>query len=234
LQFRSPGPDDLAVVRWSSNDAVTGRVLPFDSSAHSAADVLLPWYINGTLRGEELAFVEQHVRACERCRREADWLRDVFAACAAIGPVQDSVRTRANRQTGVDVQQGFPARIARGWRTAQPLVRGLLAAQLAAIVVLGTLFMMDTHGDASYRTLGTTNRSAQVRDAVAVMFDPTITESEMRRLVLGVGARIVDGPTSTNAFVLEVPAAQSDRAVQSLRSDKRVRFAERLGPGTSP
>jgi hypothetical protein len=196
----------------------------------------LPWYVNGTLRGEELALVEQHVLACEQCRREADWLREVFAACAAIGPAQEAPRIAGNLLAGIErpgLQQGFPARIARGWRTAEPLVRGLLAAQLAAIVVLGTLLAIDTRSDAGYRTLGTTSRSAQAQDAIAVMFDPGITESEMQRALLAAGARIVDGPTSTNAYVLEVPAALADRALQSLRSDKMVRFAERLGPGTA-
>jgi hypothetical protein len=61
------------------------------------------------------------------------------------------------------------------------------------------------------------------------MFDPAITESEMRRVVVGVGGRIVDGPTSTHAFVLEVPAAQAGEAVQSLRAERLVRFAEPLG-----
>ena len=61
------------------------------------------------------------------------------------------------------------------------------------------------------------------------MFDPAITEAELRRVVTGAGARIVDGPTATHAFVLEVPAAQSGEAVQRLRAERMVRFAEPLG-----
>lgn len=72
-----------------------------------------------------------------------------------------------------------------------------------------------------------------MRDAVAVMFDPAITESDMRRILLGVGARIVDGPSSTNVFVLEIPGERTDRALQSLRAEPRVRLAERLGPRTN-
>ena len=64
------------------------------------------------------------------------------------------------------------------------------------------------------------------------MFDPAITEAELRRVVTGAGARIVDGPTTTHAFVLEVPAAQSAEAVQKLRAERMVRFAEPLGART--
>ena len=54
---------------------MSARVLPFDPAAHKVADVLLPWYVNGTLEKDELAFVQQHLSACARCQREVQWLR---------------------------------------------------------------------------------------------------------------------------------------------------------------
>jgi hypothetical protein len=215
---------------------MSGRVLPFDSSAHAAADALLPFYANQTLRGEELAFVEQHVRACEQCQREVEWLRAIYAACAASPLLQVAARTVPDPRNDF-ASRGLPrnwrARIQEGWRTAHPWTRWLLAAQLAAIAVLGTLLATDTRDVASYRTLGLPNPSAQTRDAIAVMFDPGITESDLRRVVLGVGARIVDGPSSTDVFMLEIPAERTDRALEALRAEPGVRLAERLGPRTS-
>jgi anti-sigma-K factor RskA len=214
---------------------MTGRVLPFGASTHAAADALLPFYVNGTLRGEELAFVEQHVRACEQCQHEVDWLRKTFAALAADGALWEAPHvvpgaTRHARDGGR--QRTESARIQGKLRTTHSWMRWLLAAQLAAIVVLGTLLATDTRDVASYRTLGVSNPSAQLHDAIAVIFDPGITESEMQRVVLGVGARIVDGPTSTDAYVLEVPAERAERALQALRTDRAVRLAERLGART--
>jgi hypothetical protein len=215
---------------------MSGRVLPFDSSAHAAADVLLPFYANGTLRGEELAFVEQHVRACEECQREVDWLRRIYAACAAHPLLQDVARLVPDSLIDVanrGLRRNWRARIQEGWRIAHPWTRWALAAQLGAIVVLATLLATDTRDVASYRTLGVSNPSAHTRDAVAVMFDPGITESDMRRIVLGVGARIVDGPSSADIFVLEIPAERTAQALQTLRTERAVRLAERLGPRTS-
>lgn len=37
---------------------------------------LLPWFVNGTLTGEEQAMVEQHLRRCRRCRAEVEELRE--------------------------------------------------------------------------------------------------------------------------------------------------------------
>jgi anti-sigma factor RsiW len=211
---------------------MTGRVLPLHGSAHNAVDALLPWYVNGTLRGEELARVKEHLTSCDQCRREVDWLRDIFAACAAIAPIPDAPPLAD--AGGIPAFGGhlqpltLRSRISAGWRSAQPWMRMLMAAQLAALAVLGTLLAFDTGNDFGYRTLGA-YAPASGRDAIAVMFDPAMTEDELRRVVTGAGARIVDGPTTTNAFVLEVPAARSDEAVRRLRAERRVLFAEPLG-----
>lgn len=212
---------------------MTGRVLPLQGSEHTVVDALLPWYVNGTLAGDELARVKQHLTGCEHCRREVDWLRDVFAACAAIAPISDTPPfADANgipALAGRIEPRNFGSRIAAGWRSTQPWVRMLVAAQLAGLALLGALLTFDPLDDPPYRTLGGYTLPAPGRDAIAVMFDPAITEAEMRRVLTSAGARIVDGPTTTNAFVLEVPAAQSADAVQKLRAARMVLFAEPLG-----
>jgi len=38
---------------------------------------LLPWWVNGTLAGEERAEVERHLRRCRRCRAEVEELREL-------------------------------------------------------------------------------------------------------------------------------------------------------------
>lgn len=216
---------------------MNGRVLPLQGSEHTAVDALLPFYVNGTLQGEELDRVRQHVAACDACRREADWLRDVFAACAAISPLPNpALTTHADRMTARTVD-GPPQRshspIVTGWRSTQPWVRTLVAAQLAALAVLTALLAADVTDQPSYRTLGADAHSAPNRDAIAVMFDPTITEAEMRRVLASARARIVDGPTATHAFVLEVPTAQLGEAIQKLRAERAVLFAEPLGARAS-
>jgi len=198
---------------------MSGQVLPLKGSEHSAVDALLPFYVNGTLQGGELDRVKQHLEGCEECRREAEWLRNVFVACEAIVPVpEDSPFADTGRM-----------RVSAGWAATQPWARMLLAAQLAAVAVLGTMLVSETRDDAPYRTLGAPVRGVAAGDSIAVRFDPTITESEMRRLLDSAGARIVDGPTATAAFLLEVPVGHSDAAVQKLRAERKVLFAEPLG-----
>jgi anti-sigma-K factor RskA len=215
---------------------MTGRVFPLHASEHAAVDALLPWYVNGTLRGEELGRVEGHLAACEQCRREVHWLRDVFAACAAIAPIPDlpeSARAAGSaRIDGPGRPRSWRARVSASWQSTQPWMRMLMAAQLAGLVILATLLAVEPRPESSFQTLGASARQAPARDAIAVVFDPAITEAELRRVVTGAGARIVDGPTTTQAYVLEVPAAQSGAAVQTLRAERLVRLAEPLGART--
>ena len=41
---------------------------------HEAIDLLLPWYVNGTLNETERGQVERHLEACEECRENLDFL----------------------------------------------------------------------------------------------------------------------------------------------------------------
>jgi hypothetical protein len=46
-----------------------------------------------------------------------------------------------------------------------------------------------------------------------------------------VGARLVNGPTRTNAYVIDVPAGRRDDAMRTLRDERAVVFVERLDGG---
>lgn len=208
---------------------MTGRATFGDASAHAAVDALLPWYVNGTLSGDERAFVAEHVARCDRCRREIDFLRDVFAACASL-PTGEAAPARAP-QPPVRAAHGS---LARNWQATTPWIRGLLAAELAAITVLATLLVVDVPASAPYRTLGTVSRpAATAYDQLAVTFEAAATEADIRGSLHAAGARIVDGPTASGVFVLEVPTSRVDEALRMLRAARAVRFAERLGAGTN-
>ena len=211
---------------------MTARLFPFDASAHTVVDAILPWYVNDTLAGEERQFVEDHVRVCEACQRESQWLREVYGACSAVSSLNDASLTDPVALAALQRHYGpraLKASIGDRWREAPQWTRWALAAQLAAVAVLTTLVAIDFRSEPAYRTLGVANRSVQTQAAIAVMFAPATTAAEIGRVVSAADARIVDGPTVTNAYVLEVPAARSEQAVLTLRNERAIRFAERLG-----
>jgi anti-sigma factor RsiW len=192
------------------------EVLRLDSATHRVVDVLLPWFVNGTLESEERALVERHLEHCERCRREVEWLRELHAACDVVAAPDGSPAASRLRQRLMEPPAARRHRVQR-WSGA------VMAAQLAAIVVLGALVV---GGDepAPYRTLGATASSA----TLVVVFDPATSESDFRRSLRAADARIVDGPTQANAYLLDVPPGTREDALRILKADRRVVLVESL------
>jgi hypothetical protein len=144
-----------------------------------------------------------------------------------------------------------------------PPVRWLMAGQLAAIAVLGvalvTAFLVLGGGEGSgidpagsgrtFRTLTDTPESIESIESTApapvpaagstrirVVFDPSLTEADIRSLLLELRAQVVGGPSPLGAYTLEVPAGGADAdppevVLDHLRAQPGVRFAE---PAVAP
>jgi hypothetical protein len=210
---------------------MSARVLPFDPAAHKVADVLLPWFVNGTLEKDELAFVQEHLSTCLRCQREVQWLRELRAACVDGEATPGASTVFRNLRRQLDEPRAGRvkgASLPRLWRRAPSWSRWAMAAQLAVIVALGAALVPATDGPALYRTLGARNAAVPTTGALVVVFDPTTTESDLRRILRKAGARVVDGPTETNAYVLKVAAERRVEAAQALRTEPAVVLVEQL------
>jgi hypothetical protein len=106
----------------------------------------------------------------------------------------------------------------------------VIATQLVVIIGLGAWALPTLDGPALYRTLSASNTRASTTGNLVVVFDPTTTEADLRRIVREVDARIVDGPTQANAYVLDVPAQRLASALQALRAERAAVLVEQLGP----
>ena len=227
---------------------MSGRILRFPDP-HQTVDELLPWYVNGTLDGEELALVERHVAECPRCQQEVGALRQFQAAyadsemapdpAASLGKLlgQMNVPKECRRQRwsmrwllGIPLIQPFSATTWQFRRWAP----WALVAELAVILILAGMLLSGGESQPLYRTLGAAAPSPQEMGRLVVVFDPQVTEAELRRIVRSSGARIVDGPTVGDAYVLEVPAERQTAALQVLRGQRVVTLAERLNSGVAP
>jgi anti-sigma factor RsiW len=200
---------------------------PIDPAAHKVADVLLPWFVNGTLASDERVFVEAHLQDCAQCRREVAWLRDLRTACVTASESSTAAAPAARRlRRNLDARGPLARRQQPEWRWA-------LVGAFAAVIAVGTAWIATSEDDARYRTLGVHEAAAPRSGTVVVVFDPATTELELRRIVRAAGARIVDGPTQSNAYVLDVPPAQAQGVLKSLKAERAVVLAERLDSGAS-
>ena len=241
MNERPQSDDDLQLDEWlrsglaSLLDApVPARLLEVASGpgAHQRADLLLPWFANGTLKADDLDFVTNHLDACLRCRREVEWLRALADVCADArqrGEPLVAARSLARDGTrnATAPSRSLPPRGAPPNRSGT-WARWAIAAQFAVIVVLGAA-LMQLHGEeAPYRTLGSTAAQTDA-GSIVVVFDPGITEADFRRILRSAGARVVGGPTQADAYVLALPPERVGTALAMLQSQRAVLFAAPLG-----
>jgi anti-sigma factor RsiW len=203
------------------------NVVRLDPEGHARVQSLLPWYVTGRLDDAERAEVDAHLAGCARCRTELALERQLHAAHA----------TEADGAGGRGVDQGWSLLRRRLQREAKPARpkgrfafpwwRWALGAQFAVIALLvGTLGWL-SHDTAPYRGLGAPGSAAA--NAV-VMFRPDATEAQIRQALKTVDARLVGGPTATQAWLLALPVADAG-ALAKLRTQPGVTLAESLAAG---
>jgi hypothetical protein len=64
---------------------------------------------------------------------------------------------------------------------------------------------------------------------VIVKFRPNASEQQIREALRGVDARLVDGPTDADAYVLFVPGDRRDAALSRLQAQSTVEMAQPIG-----
>lgn len=109
-------------------------------------------------------------------------------------------------------------------------LRWAVAAQWLVIVALGALLLRPDDVPA-YRVLGA---GVAAGGNMVVVFQPSTSERELRHILQAQNARIVDGPTVTDAWLLNVPNDRHAQILQALRSNAAVKLAEPLDGDTAP
>jgi len=237
---------------------MNGRIFRMDIPAHQAVQELLPWDASEQLAPDETQRVREHLQTCAQCRQDLEWERDMRAEAAAsdaLPPGVDMESALARLMPALGAQEhaapvmvtatsatpeaapiaaGAPQRVS-WWRTAsanQPSwLRWTVAAQWVLIIGLGALLLRPDTDPAPYRVLGSAVSSGA---NLVVIFQPNTSERELRHILQAQGARVVDGPTVTDAYLLHVPPATRERALAALHAEPAVQLAEALDGGTPP
>ncbi len=224
---------------------MNGKIVEMEASEHQRAQKLLPWLLAGTLHGADLALVRGHLRHCQECRDDLDWQRELMAAppptlselnmeraFAAIGGRLDAVARPLPPRVRLaawlrDIWRDIWLDAGRPQRWAMGLQGVALAGLALALLVRGGL---PSDAAANYRALSASPRPVPPTQSgnAMVVFKPDTPERELRRILQTGGARIVDGPTVTDAYMLHLPGAAPGQGVAALRREPAVLLAESL------
>lgn len=221
-----------------------------DQAEHEEIQALLPWYANGTLEGEELSLVEEHLAGCSRCRREAQEQRALAAeiqATAAPAPAPHPVqlnrllaRIEADDERRQRRFRWLPRALRRlldpGPGSLSPAASRLLVAQAALIVLLaGALVWLGPgawSGPGAWFGPGEPAAAAGSEPRLRVVFDPRASEQELRAVLHAVGGEMVGGPSPLGVYTVALtgdPGEPVPVVLEYLRQRPSVRFAEAVG-----
>jgi len=211
-----------------------GRIINLLHDRHWDVQALLPWYAMGRLDAAEQADVAAHLDECAECRAELGFDRRLNQAIGDLPlDVEQSWAAMRRQIEKAEPRPGIGARLRRwlsrnGSRAWTPAFGWALAAQAGLLLCAGVLLTQYAPSD-RYHTLGAA--PADATGNLVVIFRPDVSERTIRTLLRANTARMVDGPTAADAYVLHVPAASRPAVLQSLRKTADVVLAEPIDAG---
>jgi anti-sigma factor RsiW len=223
---------------------MSGQVVQLGTDLHQRVQALLPWYVGASLDEAERARVEAHIAECPRCQAELAWEREIQSACAHSEPAATGnadqgfalLRNRIAADAPPRQRRGVWARLKDRWLGTPGWTRWALGGQCFLVAALGGVLLVQLAPDQRYRALGgpAGASGATAGGNLIVRFRPEATEQEMRRVLRDSEARLVYGPTATDAYLLAVPAGLETAAVQRLRKESAVLLVESLDGRAAP
>ena len=199
-------------------------IIRLHGDPHAQVQRLLPWYLNGSLDGEEAAQLEAHLEDCAECREdlkaEEAMARQIRTLPSDADRGWTALKARVEGGKAAPRQGSdralFGRRVSLGWAVVAQ------AACLALVIPIVAVTL--SRPQPLYRSLG----SAPTAESgnLVVIFKPDISEQALRSTLTQNGARIVDGPTSADAYVLHVPAARRSEILARLKADHGISLAQ--------
>jgi hypothetical protein len=198
-------------------------------------DELLPFYVNGTLQGEDRAWVERQLADNADARAELEWLASLRTRIAdsapkvpaTIGLDKVMMRIRGPQPTFAERLRGFFDLIG-----ARPVTAfaGLAIITLQAGAILALMQPPRDDADGLRATRATAVKEGPM---LKINFAPDAKEAEIRHLLMSVQGRLAGGPGQLGDYYVVVPAGREAAIAAQVKASPIVQ-AVAVAPGLPP
>lgn len=208
--------------------------------AHREVQELLPWYVTGQLDPTDLAEVEGHLKHCPECRADVVFQRQLAQEIPKLPIDVEHGWSRMRRRLEQDRAPRGLAGLLGGFGAWRPNLGGGVALRpawpalaLTALLAAGAMALaLPALSPARYHALGAP--PPVVAGNVVVIFRPDTPEKAIRGTLRAHHARLVDGPTAADGYVLQVPAASRMQVLAQLRAEPQIVLAEAIDQPAAP
>lgn len=218
--------------------------------AHQEITLLLPWYVNKTLRDHELKAVEKHLKVCLTCKREIAALQKISLAVnqadALNSAAQASFSRLKNRlhqpEASVSAQAcAQPSGIKKSTQLKWyhklnldffrwPQTAAVMLSVLALAVIVPGYYVAGPLQQSDFRTLSSSENASFNANEIKVIFAQGLGREQIGQVLDGIHGRIADGPSAEGAYLIRLTEATEVRtvldALAALRKNSGVLFAE--------
>jgi hypothetical protein len=200
---------------------------------HAEAWDQIPWLINGSLDEATSVRLHDHLHHCAACREEVGMQRALLQAMTAA-PRVEAMPPASLQKLWDRIDADHPAAASRAgspdmrspasrYRVAAVAVLGLLAGAASMFMIQ----QLDGERQGAYRAVS--DVTALVHGDLRVVFDGGMTLQQMQALLERTGMQVIAGPSASGVYTLS--GGEAGSALELLRADPQVRFAEPVSPG---
>ena len=235
---------------------MSGQIVHLEPDPHIAVQKLLPWYLTGRLDAAESAQVDEHLAACPDCRAEMETERqwqlmqpghgaqvDVEEGWARMramlggearsaGPSSMPASDSGDDDDGMGARRRGRGGFGKPWQLGhRPVSRAWAAPAMLSVALVVALGVTLRPSPSATGAAGDFHAlSAPVEDGgtAVVRFRADATEAQIRHSLNDSGARLVDGPTVTDAYVVRLPRDRYAASLDKLRQQPAVALVEAL------
>ncbi|MGZ8189035.1 MAG: S8 family serine peptidase [Methylosarcina sp.] len=222
--------------------------------AHQEIVLLLPWYVNKTLRDPELKAVEKHLKVCLICKREITTLQKVALAVNKADALESAAQASFSRlksrlhqpdnsalANAYTKQSHFKKPAQLKWyqklgldyfKWPQPAAVMLSFLTLTLLVPL--YYVVSPMQTSDFRTLSSSENPSfnrnEVKNELKVIFAEGLGQQQIRQVLDSIHGRVVNGPSPEGVYLIQLtPTSEAKTvldALSSLRKNADVLFAE--------